>query len=146
MSGNALLDRLGIAALIPHQPPMCLLAALLAWDERRITCRAVPADAPDHPLRQHGRVSALAAVEYGLQAAALHGALVANAPEPPGFLAALDDVEFTVHHLAGAITVSAERLLDDPRGVIYGFSLADESGTPLLSGRAVIVARRGEAA
>ncbi len=138
-SPQALLDRAGIAALIPHQGTMCLLAALLAWDRTRITCRAVPPSAPDHPLRRDGQVSALAGVEYGLQAAALHGALAGAAPRAPGFLAALDDVVFHASPLTGEIIVSATRLLDDPRGLVYGFALATESGAPLVAGRAVIV-------
>ena len=133
------LDRAGIAALIPHQGAMCLLAAVLAFDAARITCRAVPPAAADHPLRRAGRVSALAGVEYGLQAAALHGALAGAAPQPPGFLAALDEVVFHTPTLAGAIVVSAERLLADPRGLVYGFTLATESGETLVTGRAVIV-------
>ena len=137
------LDRAGIATLIPHQGPMCLLAALLSWDRTRIACRAVPPEAPDHPLRRAGRVSALAGVEYGLQAAALHGALASAAPLAPGFLAALDDVVFHTPALAGEITVTAARLLDDPRGLVYGFTLAAENGAPLVSGRAVIVLPAG---
>ncbi len=132
------LDRAGIAALIPHQGRMCLLAALLSWDRTRIICRAVPPAAADHPLRRAGQVSALAGVEYGLQAAALHGALANAAPQPPGFLAALDDVSFHVAALTGEITVTAERLLEDPRGLVYGFTLATETGETLVSGRAVI--------
>jgi predicted hotdog family 3-hydroxylacyl-ACP dehydratase len=141
-----LLDRAGIAALIPHQGAMCLLAALISWDETRIACRGVPADAPDHPLQRSGRVSALAGVEYGLQAAALHGALAGAAPQPPGFLAALDDVVFHAATLAGDIVVTAERLLADPRGLVYGFALAAETGETLVSGRAVIVLPRGDTA
>jgi predicted hotdog family 3-hydroxylacyl-ACP dehydratase len=142
-SPPALLDRAGIAALIPHQGTMCLLAALLSWDAAAITCRAVPPDAPDHPLRRDGRVSALAGVEYGLQAAALHGALASAVPPAPGFLAALDEVLFATQALAGEIIVTATRLLDDPRGLVYGFALATENGARLVSGRAVIVLSAG---
>lgn len=128
---------------------MCLLESVAAWDSARIVCRAGGVDAENHPLRRAGVLPALAGIEYGLQAAALHGALSDGASQPPGFLAALSAVELAVETLegAGALRVTAELLHADHHGLIYQFSLASETrGTVLLAGRAVVVLRALEKA
>ena len=81
---HAMLARSGIAALIPQQGAMCLLDGVLSWDAAGIACRAVSHLDPANPLRQHGRLGAICGIEYGLQAAALHGALSAGAPQAAG--------------------------------------------------------------
>uniref|UniRef100_A0A8J4HEE7 Hydroxymyristoyl-ACP dehydratase n=1 Tax=Acidicaldus sp. TaxID=1872105 RepID=A0A8J4HEE7_9PROT len=136
------LSRGEIARLIPHQGAMCLLERVIAWEMGRIVCAVVAPEAPDHPLRRAGALPALAGVEYGLQAAALHGALHDGAPQRPGFLAALSDVTLAVETLDGhgALCVEAALLHADGRGLIYRFSLGcGDAGKILLAGRAVIV-------
>ena len=53
-----MLDRAWIAAHIPHQGTMCLLNAVLEWDESRIVCEAMSHNLPDNPLRAEGRLGA----------------------------------------------------------------------------------------
>ena len=150
MHGISTLDRDGIARRIPHQGSMCLLDAVTAWDEDRISCQASSHNAADNPLRAHGRLGAACGIEYAAQAMAVHGALVAeaqahgNSASPPargGYLAGVRSV--TLHAarldtLAGPLTVNAERITGDTNTVLYSFSV--QAGTQtLLGGRAVVV-------
>ena len=74
-----------IMALIPHQGAMCLLDEAVLWTAERIVCRAVSHLDPANPLRRAGGLHALCGAEYALQAAALHGALLADGtPQPAG--------------------------------------------------------------
>ena len=76
LNGPRSLDRDAIMRRIPHQGTMCLLDAVLAWDDDHIRCSASSHLQPDHPLRAHGRLGAACGVEYAAQAMAVHGALV----------------------------------------------------------------------
>lgn len=77
-----MLTREQILGLIPHQGTMCLLDRVLAWSAGEITCAASSHLAADNPLRRDGRLGAICGIEYGLQAAALHGALVQGGVAP----------------------------------------------------------------
>ncbi len=144
------LDHDAIARRIPHQADMCLLDAVLAWDEHQIRCQASNHADPRHPLRAHGRLGAACGVEYAAQAMAIHGALVgeklagasaAGGPPRAGYLASVRGVTLFVERLdtvAGPLTISAERLTGDDNTVLYSFEvLAGDQA--LLSGRAVVV-------
>ena len=143
---HAMLDRLGIAALIPHQGSMCLLDGVLSWDASRIACRACSHLDAANPLRQHGRLGAVSGIEYGLQAAALHGALSAGAPQPPGFLAALRAVALRVPRLDnpafGVLQIAATAEGSDSGGQAYSFRLTSEHGMVLVEGRCLIALPR----
>lgn len=142
------LARDGIAQRIPHQGTMCLLDAVLAWDEESIRCEASNHRAADHPLRAHGRLGAACGIEYAAQAMAVHGALVAEsaggcAAEAPrsGYLAGVRGVTLHVDRLdnvAGPLTVSAQRITGDANTVLYSFAV-QAGPQALLSGRAVVV-------
>ncbi len=138
-----MLSRARILELIPHQGTMCLLDEVTAWSDATITCRTRSHLSPDNPLRRRGGLSVLCGIEYGLQAAALHGALLAGLPQPAGYLAALRSVEFLVERLddpsIGALEVSARLELHDIGGLLYGFRLRSSDGADLLTGRAAIV-------
>ena len=137
-----MLSRAHILELIPHQGTMCLLDEVTEWSECAITCRTRSHLTPDNPLRRDGRVSGLCGIEYGLQAAALHGALRAGGMQPTGYLAALRSVEIVDAWLDdpshGALDVTAELELSDVSGLIYDFRLRSSSGHTLLTGRATI--------
>ena len=138
-----MLARRHILELIPHQGTMCLLDEVLSWTDTTITCRSQSHLAPANPLRRDGELHAVNGIEYGLQAAALHGALVANRPQPPGYLAAIRSVEIMVQRLddaaLGTLLVTAELELRQASGLIYGFALHSAAGASLLSGRATIL-------
>jgi predicted hotdog family 3-hydroxylacyl-ACP dehydratase len=57
--------------LLPHRPPMLLIDEVVAWKDRKITCRA--RIGPDHPFLEGDRVSSMLAIELFAQSA---GALV----------------------------------------------------------------------
>ncbi len=90
-----------------------------------------------------GVSAGLCGIEYGLQAAAVHGALCAGGLQPAGYLAALRSVEVVDAWLDDpshdALEVTAELELSHLSGLIYGFRLQSNGGHILLSGRATIV-------
>ena len=71
---------------------MCLLDRVETWSATDIVCRARSHLDPDNPLRRNGRLASLCGIEYGLQAAAAHGALAAP-PAAAGWLAAVRSAE-----------------------------------------------------
>ncbi|WP_041524079.1 hypothetical protein [Gilvimarinus agarilyticus] len=64
-----------IADLIPHQAPMVLLDSITHWDDGYILCRALSHTREDNPLRDDGKLSIFAGVEYAAQAMAAHASL-----------------------------------------------------------------------
>ena len=64
-----------IDALVPQQGAMCLLDEVVSFDDRSVVCRTSSHLAPGNPLRCDGRLPAIAGIEYGAQAMAVHGAL-----------------------------------------------------------------------
>ncbi len=131
-----------IRALIPHAGAMCLLGSVAAWTPEAIRCRAISHLDPANPLRRDGRLSAVCGIEYALQAAALHGALLAGAPQPPGYVASLRIATLSAARLddpaLGALIVGAVREHGDANGLIYGITLHAAEGQVLLDGRATI--------
>ncbi len=122
---------------------MCLLDAVLEWDQQRIVCEALSHTASDHPLRAHDRLGAAIGVEYAAQAMAVHGALLApeNAAPGRGYLASVRALNLHVEridNLTGPIRVSAERLLGDARLILYQFQVHHYQ-LCLLDGRATVV-------
>ena len=135
-----MLDRARILELIPHKGTMCLLEEVAEWSNSSVTCRTYSHQSPDNPLRRSGRLHGICGIEYGLQAAALHGALRAGDLQPPGYLAALRSVEIFTDRLddpsIGVLQVTAQLELRDVRGLIYRFLLRSGNGAALLSGLA----------
>jgi predicted hotdog family 3-hydroxylacyl-ACP dehydratase len=144
----ATLDHAGIAALIPHRGPMCLLDRVLAWDATRIECTAVNHRDPRHPLRTKAGLLASAAIEYAAQAMAIHGALCAEAAganAAPGFLASARDVRlgrWRLDDLPRAVpdelVVAADRQAADATRILYAFRL-HHGGRELAWGRVAVV-------
>lgn len=149
LTSPPLLNRDDIARRIPHQGSMCLLDAVLDWDNHSIRCQTNSHHATNHPLQAHGRLGAACGVEYAAQAMAVHGALLAEAAAGEGgsasprvgYLASMRSVNLCVERLdtiAGPLTVIAERVTGDGNTVLYSFSV--QAGAQiLLNGRAVVV-------
>lgn len=138
-----MLDRVAIAARIPHQGSMCLLDAVLAWDSGQIHCRASSHRQPDNPLRAAARLGAACGIEYAAQAMAVHGALLApaGAPPRPGYLASVRSVQLAVDRLDDLpqdLDIVAERLSGDENNILYHFRV-EHAGDLLLSGRAAVM-------
>lgn len=136
-------DRQRILSLIPHQGAMCLLETMAHWSQLEILCHTRSHLDPANPLRREGRLAPICGAEYGLQAAALHGALRAGAGQKPGMLAALRAVAIHMDRLddpsLGMLAVEARLEGADSRAFAYAFRLFSEAGRLTMSGRGVVV-------
>jgi len=134
--------------LIPHGGAMCLLDAVVAFDGTRIHAVSATHRDPRNPLRAEGRLHAITLCEYGAQAMAVHGALLARQQggrARPGFLVSLREVELKaefVDALPGELDIHAECLLDAGDSLQYAFRV-EHAGLMLASGRAAVLARQG---
>jgi predicted hotdog family 3-hydroxylacyl-ACP dehydratase len=141
MSTDPVLDRATILALVPHQGAMCLWDEVVDWDAQRIRLRACNHTDPMHPLRARDRLHALALCEYGAQAMAVHGGLLAahqGGRAVPGVLVALREVELAVARiddLDGALEGEAELVAASAASQQYAFRI-HQGGRLLASGRA----------
>jgi predicted hotdog family 3-hydroxylacyl-ACP dehydratase len=133
------------ALLIPHAGTMCLLDAVQAWDERTIHAISSGHVRADNPLRGTQGLHAAHLAEYGAQAMAVHGALLARArgieEVRPGRLVSLRDVQLFeeyVDQLDGHLDVHAECLYADDGGAQYVFRVEHRGGL-LASGRAAVI-------
>src|SRR5690348_18494370 len=141
-----MLERSGWADLIPHKGKMCLLDAVLAHDARCIHAISATHASPDNPLRADGRLHAVAMCEYGAQAMAVHGALLARergGRAQPGYLVSLREVELRIEYiedLPGALDVFAEQLLDAGGGLQYAFR-GEHQRRVLATGRAAVLCK-----
>ena len=136
-----MIDRAGIAALVPHDGSMCLLDSVSQWDGASIICRATGHHDPANPMRVRGRLDVVCGVEYAAQAIAVHGGLLAGGAPGMGYLASLRDLTCHVDRLdelPGDLVISARRLLAESGRAIYIFEIEAE-GRRMLQGRAALV-------
>ena len=139
-----------IRDLVPHAGSMCLLEDVVARDAERATVIARSHVSSENPLRREGRLSALCLCEYGAQAMAVHGALVARGSGQalaPGFLVSLREVELTVPHvesLPGELRIEVERLAGGASGLQYRFRVTC-AGAELARGRGAVIESRAAA-
>ena len=137
-------DRERILSLMPHAGAMCLWDMVLDWDATRIVLETGSHRDPAHPLRCDGWLHAVHLCEYGAQAMAVHGGLLASAAggaAPPGVLVALRGVQLHVARidgLAGDLVCVAERLVASDRSQQYGFRISHDQ-VLLAEGRAAVV-------
>lgn len=134
-------SRAEICALLPHGDRMCLLAAVRAWDAEAIECLATSHRDLANPLRARDRLGAGCAIEYAAQAMAVHGALRAGDPAPPGgALLAVRDIRFAIGRLDDIeedLVIDCRALAQDARGAMYRFQVGT-AGRPLVSGRVTV--------
>jgi predicted hotdog family 3-hydroxylacyl-ACP dehydratase len=138
-----LIDKPGIARLIPHAGDMCLLDGVRHWDRTRIECVTATHRALSNPMRRDGRLGILCGVEYAAQAMALHAALAAGGTGTPGpgYLASLRALSCHQDRLdltPGLLLVEAEHMHGEASRAIYRFALRHEDRI-LLAGRAAVV-------
>lgn len=134
-----------IATLVPQQGAMCLLDEILSFDERSVVCRTASHRSPGNPLRCDGRLPAIAAIEYGAQAMAVHGALRAGQSGQNGLLAGARAVRCHARYLddeSGPLTVRAERLVVEGSRLLYAF-VVEGAESELVSGRIAVVLGMG---
>jgi predicted hotdog family 3-hydroxylacyl-ACP dehydratase len=140
-----MLDRTEFAQLIPHAGQMCLLDAVVAWDGQGIHALSERYAAASNPLRAAGGLHAVHLAEYGAQAMAVHGALVARARGESavrqGRLVSLREVVLAVDCVdaaGGRLEVHAQQLFADDAGAQYAFQV-EQAGRVLASGRAAVI-------
>lgn len=142
---SSILPKSDWSALIPHAGAMCLIDEVVAWDEAAIHARARSHVRDDNPLRSDGQLRALHLAEYGAQAMAIHGGLLARAQgavAAPGYLVSLRDVELAVARIDDiddALDVHAQRLLAGDGHWQYEFRI-EHAGRVLARGRAAVIA------
>ena len=133
-----------VAGLIPHQGGMCLLERVLEFDDARVRCATATHRDPANPLRRAGQLAAVHLCEYGAQAMAVHGGLLARragAAARPGLLVSLRGVTFAtdrVDDLAGELIVAAERLVESEASWQYSFTVSHD-GVVVCAGRAAVM-------
>lgn len=138
-----MIDRAWIAAHIPHQGGMCLLDAVVSWNETGIECRASSHRLTDNPLYSAGSLGIANGIEYAAQAMAVHGALLASDDQIPsaGFLTSVRDVQWhrtRLDDIEHDLTVRAERLSGNEINILYRFGI-HAGDAILLSGRASVM-------
>lgn len=139
-----MIDRAGILSMVPHQGSMCLLDAVLDWNDAGLRCRTDSHRHADNPLRGPDGLRAVHLCEYGAQAMAVHGGLLAQAgggAARPGLLVSLRGVRLHrghVHDLPGPLEVEAERLMAAEGSWQYGFRVSHQ-GELLAEGRAAVM-------
>ncbi|HTT09980.1 MAG TPA: hydroxymyristoyl-ACP dehydratase [Burkholderiaceae bacterium] len=132
-----------IEHLLPHVGAMRMIAAVVRWSDEDIECTVLSHRDAANPMRIDGRLPAVCGLEYGAQAMALHGALVAGRDAKPrvGLLVAAHELAWQVARLdtiAGALTVCARCLLGSAYQVAYEFDLRDGVRS-LVHGRASVM-------
>ena len=132
-----------IARLIPHADAMCLLDEVTSWDETGVIAFSRTHRDEANPLRTAGRISTWCAVEYAVQAMAVHGSLVGAVAGKPraGYLVSLRKVVCLaprIDDLEGDLFIEARQLMGDAERVMYAFSLRIGE-REVLSGKATVV-------
>jgi predicted hotdog family 3-hydroxylacyl-ACP dehydratase len=124
---------------------MRLLDHVLKWDDTTLHATAERHRSHDHPLRDASQLHAVHLGEYGAQASAVHGALLATTRGDvrvrPGRLVSLRDVLLTIEYVdlsRGHLDVHAECLFADASGAQYSFQI-DQGGQRLASGRVAVI-------
>ena len=132
-----------IETLVPHAGRMCLLERIVSWDDTGVTLATTTHRDPGNPLARDGRLRAIHLCEYGAQAMAVHGGLVATARGErarPGLLVSLRDVVLAcdfIEGLEGELLVEAVRVHGGAEAWRYDFRVS-HAGRPLAQGRAMV--------
>ena len=144
MSSAIKVQREELSQLIPHAGSMCLLDGVRHWDDDSICCISRTHQSLDNPLRKNNQLSSVHSMEYGAQAMAVHGGLLARDKGEsikPGYLAALRDVDLYVPRLddvEDTLVITAKKLMAGAGNLMYVFKVM--AGDRLISsGRATVI-------
>jgi predicted hotdog family 3-hydroxylacyl-ACP dehydratase len=135
-----------IETLLPHAGRMRLIDRVVSYDEQTIICESDSHCAADHPLAEAGVLSIICGLEYGAQAMAIHGALLASGGSPGartrhGYLVAASDLQWTVDRLdrcAAPLVIKAVSEFRSANQVAYRFEISVSSAA-VLTGRASVL-------
>jgi len=154
MNMQSIIKRDKLASLIPHAGLMCLHDAVLKWDKSSVLCLTQSHLSKDNPLCKYNKLSAVHAIEYGAQAMAVHGGLLAREQGnilAPGYLAAVRNIELNCEHLDEIkhdLLTSATQLMAQGGNLIYTFTVYyedNDSQYTVASGRATVIQMSEEA-
>jgi predicted hotdog family 3-hydroxylacyl-ACP dehydratase len=136
-----------VAGLLPHTGRMLMIDRVHRWDDAAIVCESARHLDPANPLRRAGGLPAVCGLEFGAQAMAIHGRLVASGSAAPqgaarfGMIIAANELRWK-HDLLDAagplLTIRAWRLFGSDNQIVYGFAL-DGREPDLVCGRASVV-------
>jgi predicted hotdog family 3-hydroxylacyl-ACP dehydratase len=124
---------------------MCLLDEVLAWDRETILCLTHSHRNRDNPLREANRLHSIHAVEYGAQAMAVHGGLLAREADNEcraGLLVSLRNIKLRVDRLdliESPLLVSATQLMAEAGNLLYHFALREKDSI-IASGKVAVMA------
>ena len=138
-----MIDKTQLRTLIPHAGSMCLLDSIDSWTAQQIRCTTLTHRNPANPLRHKSQLAALHLAEYGAQAMALHGALLAQSGPQAGMLGVLRDIRLQVARIDDiddSLLVDATRRLARVDGLIYDFSVRTGSANRMLCEGRITVA------
>lgn len=127
--------------LIPHAGKMCLIDAVLRWDEMQIICTSNTHQDLDNPLRNQVILPASSLIEYGAQTMAIHGALLANSPLNNGYLIVLRDAKIILQDLSQVnypLCIEAQQLIKSGGSMVYQFNITANE-VFLASGKVTVI-------
>ena len=139
-------NKTNIRRLIPHSGDMCLLDKVVYWDQTQIECLAISHRDPHNPLVCQGHLNAIHLIEYGAQAIAVHGGLLAESQNKsfrPGYLAGIHDANFnidTVDRRIPQLIIHASTQMQSDSGVIYQIQIhRGDNKKMLIKARATVI-------
>ena len=142
-----LIEKKELCSLIPHDGSMCLLEGVLSWNETEIQCVAISHTDHANPLRNGERLASVHLLEYGAQAMAVHGGILAREAGyqmRSGYLAALRDVilqqEF-IDQIKTPLIIKAQSIASSADSFMYNFTISTNEKL-LASARATVIAQK----
>ena len=140
-----IIERVGLAPLLPHGGAMMLLDGVEFWDRQRIICVSMQHCAPGNPLRTRAGLSSLHGVEFAAQAAAAHGALNGTQSARPqtGLLLSVRDCRFHVRRLDTfdcPLRIESEQVGSSEGTRMYRFHVTARQAS-LVEGRLTVLLR-----
>lgn len=135
-----------VSDLVPHAGSMCLLERIVSFNDDEVVVETGSHRSHRNPLARDGRLASVHLCEYGAQAMAVHGGLLARragGKAHPGLLVSLRDVWISgidVASIEGVLRVVAARVHGDAAGWQYEFRVS-AGDTPIATGRATVALR-----
>lgn len=142
----AAMERKSFRHLVPHSGRMILIDRVVSWDERSLRASCQSHLSVENPLRREGRLPVVHALEYGAQAMAVHGGLLAERSGEPiagGFLASARNLRFfrpRLDDLSGELDVEVSMQHVQEGSLVYTFRVS-ASGQPVAEGMAIVMTR-----
>jgi len=134
-----LIARAELEQMIPHGQQMCLLDAVVEWNQQNIICTTSSHRYADNPLITDSRLGGMTLVEYGAQAAAIHVALIQQGDAAPqsAYLGAIKELTLNadfIEQIEGPLRVEADCILSSIGGAIYSIQVMS-ADQPLITAR-----------